>query len=252
MTIYIEQNGQGSEVWLLLHGIGATGAVWSSLAPKLERKFGCQTIIVDLPGHGSSTRLGSYSERDVSQAVATQILDTLETGQDLFILGHSYGGTIACWLASGAFGVRPKACFGLGIKTTWSDEELESIRKFSTKPVKSFDTESEARSFYARIAGLSNASADHLHRGVLETQHGWVLANDPKVYNIDRPPIAELIAKATCPVYFARGRDDQMVDLAMLQAVLPTSVSLPCGHHTTMTDYPDHVLEWVAHSRPKN
>lgn len=249
LPTYIETNGSGNEVWLLLHGIGATGAAWSIFEPLLRQEIDCRTIIIDLPGHGHSDRLDVYTEESVAQYVADAIALEIESGNRLVLFGHSYGGTIATWLASAQYNLSPDLCLGLGIKSEWSDDELYSIQKISTKPSPNFEDQASANKYYARASGLSEASVDVLARGVKKTQTGWRLSADPKVYNISRPEIKERIHKSVCKVHLSRGADDRMVDLKMLKDVQASSESLADGAHTAMVDAPEQVLEWAIRCR---
>lgn len=46
--------GSGDHLLLLLHGLGATGAVWDRLLPLVERSWPGPWAVLDLRGHGRS------------------------------------------------------------------------------------------------------------------------------------------------------------------------------------------------------
>ena len=65
-TLNMRTGGQGEPAVLLLHGLGATGAVWAHFAPLLARRV----LVPDLPGHGLSAPLPHYSFETLTAAVA--------------------------------------------------------------------------------------------------------------------------------------------------------------------------------------
>ena len=55
--------------WCLLHGLGATGAVWWSVARRLEA-LGHTVHAPDLPGHGTAESLPEYTVPALATAIA--------------------------------------------------------------------------------------------------------------------------------------------------------------------------------------
>src|SRR2546429_8064389 len=60
MTWY-ESGGEGSRTALLLHGLGATAAVWKSVERALQERGNVRWLAADLSGHGGSDWRASYS-----------------------------------------------------------------------------------------------------------------------------------------------------------------------------------------------
>jgi len=249
VSVYTEAKGTSDEVWVLLHGIGATGAAWSEFEPLLRKKIHCRSIVIDLPGHGASSSLNLYTEDDIAMHVSDAIRSQTNTTDNIILFGHSYGGTISNWISTGWYGILPKLCLCLGLKTKWSDIELNNMRKLATKPVRVFTDEASAYDFYARASGVLNSDRKFLERGVSPQGADWVLSTDPQVYAISRPPIQELLTSSVCPIYFARGANDQMVDLDMLLEFQRNSESLASGGHSAIVDAPQTVLEWALRCR---
>src|SRR5437773_1730171 len=66
----VQQGGDGGPVLLLLHGLGATGDVWRGLLDLLNDRWPGRWVAPDLPGHGGSEALASYSVGRAAAAIA--------------------------------------------------------------------------------------------------------------------------------------------------------------------------------------
>ena len=120
----VHQDGSGEPVLLLLHGLGATGDVWDAWRPLLNQRWPGRWLAPDLPGHGGSPPLSSYTFETLAAAVASVV----GAGARTVVLGHSLGGVVGLALASGGFAVTVQAVIGLGIKVAWTEEELDRAR----------------------------------------------------------------------------------------------------------------------------
>jgi pimeloyl-ACP methyl ester carboxylesterase len=149
------QGGAGPGLLLLLHGLGATADVWTSMAPALERGWPGRWTAVDLPGHGGSLPLSRVSFGALAAAVA----DEVPQDEPVVVLGHSLGGVVALALASGWFGIRVSRAVGVGIKAVWSADELAKAQALATRPVSWFDDRAQAVSRHLLVAGLTDSSA---------------------------------------------------------------------------------------------
>ena len=107
-----------------LHGLGATGDVWQGWRPLLARRWPGRWLAPDLPGHGGSPPLSSYTFESLAAAVA----DTVGTDAHTVVLGHSLGGVVGLALAGGGFDVPVRAVIGLGIKVAWGEDEMDRAR----------------------------------------------------------------------------------------------------------------------------
>ena len=161
--MYMEQGGEGPDLLLLLHGMGATGAVWSPLCAEAGSRWAGRWVVMDLPGHGRSARQETYAIGQYAATVARAVLPHIHPAGRLVVLGHSLGGVIALAMATGWFGVRPHQVFGAGIKVAWSEDELRRMETLATQPAKRFATEEEAWDRYLKVAGLAGI-ADAAHR----------------------------------------------------------------------------------------
>lgn len=216
---------------LLLHGLGATAQVWTPLTQELERCWPGRWTAVDLPGHGGSSPLPRVSFGALAAAVAQD----LPRDEPVVALGHSLGGVVALALASGWFGVEVSAVVGLGIKVSWTAEELQRAAALAERPVSWFATRDEAAQRHLRVAGLAglvDPDDPSLSAALVEHDGRWRLALDPASFAVGRPDLPGLLAAARAPVLLARGDHDALVSTDQLAELVPAPVVLPgCGHN---------------------
>ena len=87
----VRRAGTGPTV-VLIHGMAGSLTTWDPVFDDLARS--CDVIAVDLPGHGTSSRLrGDYSLGSLAASVR-DVLDELDV-KTATIVGHSLGGGIA-------------------------------------------------------------------------------------------------------------------------------------------------------------
>jgi pimeloyl-ACP methyl ester carboxylesterase len=220
---------------LLLHGLGATGAVWGPVAALLAAR-GWQCLAPDLAGHGAGRRLAHYSVG----SVAAELAPAAAGGPPVYLVGHSFGGYVALALASGWFGVTARGLLTVGTKLSFSAEERGRAADLARRPARSFASEHEALERYRKVSGLDAALAPDealLARGVAREGDDFRLAADPVTLGVEVPAFASLLAAVRCPVLAARGGDDPLVSGAELRAVLPEAVDVAGrGHNLHVED----------------
>jgi 3-oxoadipate enol-lactonase len=85
----------GAPAMVLLHALGEQAATWDEVALRFATRF--RVVALDLRGHGASTWPGTYSFTLMRDDVLG-VLDALDL-QDLVLVGHSMGGTVAYLVA---------------------------------------------------------------------------------------------------------------------------------------------------------
>ncbi|MEU4625616.1 alpha/beta fold hydrolase [Actinoplanes sp. NPDC023801] len=202
----VREGGADGPLLLLLHGLGATGAVWSGWESVLARRWPGRWVAPDLPGHGGSAELAGYT----FQALADAVRPLVDPDGRTVVLGHSLGGVLALTLA----GQVPLAgVVGLGIKVAWTGAELDRAGALARRPVTWFDAEAEAITRHLRVSGLAGlvAPEDEAARdGVREEGGRWRLALDPRAFGVGAPDMAGLVDRSLSPVVLARGENDPM------------------------------------------
>lgn len=220
---------------LLLHGLGATGAVWRPVEALLTAR-GWRCAAPDLPGHGAASRMPGYSVGGIAAALAPAVAGA----PYVVVIGHSFGGYVALALASGWFGIGPLGVLTVGTKLQFSDEERARAADLARRPARIFASEHEALGRYRKVSGLEVALAPGealLARGIAREEAGFRLAADPATLGVEVPAFATLLAAARCPVIAARGEHDLLVSGAELRAVAPAAVDVPGrGHNLHIED----------------
>src|SRR5690349_21757782 len=152
---WCESGGAGPRTVLLLHGLGATAAVWHGVRREIEQRSLGRWLAPDLGGHGGSPWRSHYTVGDHAAEAAELVRDARE----LFVIGHSLGAYIALALASRWFGVEVAGVLGIGPKITWSAADLQGSRELAGRPVRWYATADEASARYRRVSGLDPAVA---------------------------------------------------------------------------------------------
>lgn len=242
MTVYVERGGDDGPTVLLLHGSGATAAVW---APVLGRLGGLRWITVDLPGHGRSGWLPSYHHHDyaaaVGEAVATPEID--------LVVGHSLGALVALTLADGTHGVRVGAVTAIAMKVRWTPEQLARRAAQANRPQRTFADRADALRLFAKVSGLPEDSPG-VATGVRATPAGHQLAADPRLSA--GPPatqqeLAAVLDRVTAPVRLACGDADPGIEPADMAAVLGRDVAVIAGAgHNPHLDDPARVVDLIS------
>jgi pimeloyl-ACP methyl ester carboxylesterase len=247
--LYAEEGGEGENLLVLLHGLGATGAVWRPMLDVAAAHWSGRWLALDLPGHGGSDRLpAGYRTGQTAAAVAQSISEHEPRGR-LVVLGHSLGGVIALALASGWFAAVPSRVLALGVKCSWPPSDVSLAEDLAKRPSRAFADAAMAWERYAKVCGLAaltGPGSSLLSRGVTAADGSWRLAMDPAANDAGIPPLKSLIASAACPVHLARGSADPIVSLAELRALHPSASDLSPGGHNVMAESPLRVWEWLA------
>jgi len=233
----LHQGGTGEPALLLLHGLGATSDVWQGWWPLLAQRWPGRWLAPDLPGHGGSRPLSSYTFESLAAAVA----GIVSAGTRTVVLGHSLGGVIGLALAGRGFAISVQAVIGLGIKVAWTEEELDRAQAAARRPPAWFGSRDEGAARYLRISGLAGLmdAADPAVDAGLREQHGrWRLAMDPGAFAVGAPDMPQLLARSRAPVTLARGEHDVMnTDEQLTRLGVPT-VTLPGLGHNAHVESP--------------
>ena len=235
-NVYIREGGSGSPTLLLLHGLGATGDVWTGVTSLLEQRWPGSWIVPDLPGHGRSGRLDRYTYSTMAHAIA----DALDVREPLCIMGHSLGGVLAMMLASGEFGVDVRSVCALSVKPDdWPEEAMSAAFAIAAMPHPSFATKSEAinhvLSSLGEIDDLTAWPAEAPNwwaSSVHEDGGRWAPAMDQRIYAVGPHKMDELLARCRADLLLAAGTMDPLCPPDALRSLHPNVVLLDGQGHS--------------------
>jgi pimeloyl-ACP methyl ester carboxylesterase len=88
--IAYSDEGKGKTL-VFLHGFTESGKIWKAFTKALEHDF--RVIVIDLPGHGKSERLGEIHTMELQAEVVFQVLRVCKV-KKCIIIGHSMGGYV--------------------------------------------------------------------------------------------------------------------------------------------------------------
>jgi pimeloyl-ACP methyl ester carboxylesterase len=242
--IWHERGGTGSCTILLLHGLGATGAVWTGVRRAIESRPDTQYVVADLSGHGGSRWRTTYSVGELT----ADLVPLLPVEGRTIVVGHSLGAYLGLALASNWFGVRVTGVLGIGPKIAWTAKDLQTLRELAGRPVRTFEQQAEAVSRYRRLSGLTEDVApgdEFLARGITYTEEGYRFSQDPRTFLVAGASFSSLIASATCPVMLARGEGDQMVATDELRVHCQHAVMIPGAGHNVHVEKPNAVADLI-------
>jgi pimeloyl-ACP methyl ester carboxylesterase len=251
MKLDYDRGGAGPRLLVLLHGMGATREVWGPLVATIGTRWEGSWIAPDLRGHGRSAHANNYA-LGLHAADVAELVQGADDWSEIVVLGHSMGGVVALALASGWFGIVPSQVFGLGIKVSWTPEELAQLAKLAATPARSFETREAAIDRYLKVSGLTglvSPDSPAASAGVGKGPDGWRLAADPATASIGAPPMRALLAAAKASTHLARGESDAMVAHDQLAAFDSAAVTLTGVGHNAMVQDPIAVWRWLEERR---
>jgi pimeloyl-ACP methyl ester carboxylesterase len=234
----VQQGGSGEPLLVLLHGLGATGDVWSGWWPLLARRWPGRWVAPDLPGHGGSPPLAGYTFDGFAAAVA----GIVPPGARTVVLGHSLGGVVGLALAGGRCPGPVQAVIGLGIKVVWAEADLDRAQAVAARPLAWFASRDEAAARYLRVSGLAgllSAGDPAVDAGLREQDGQWRLAMDPGTFAVGAPDMTQLLARSQAPVTLARGEHDPMNTDEQLARLGAPTVTLPGLGHNAHVENPE-------------
>lgn len=237
-TLWCERGGTEGPVLVLLHGIGANGAVWDGLVPLLGQHWRGRWIIPDLRGHGRSFHRAPYG----IGVHAADVAGLLEPDDEVTLIGHSMGGAVAIALATGMFGVEVRRAVAFCVKVDWTEEDLARAEAVAAAPARLFDTEEDAVERCLRVAGLTGLVAPGARAatvGITEQEGKFRLATDPLVNATGRPDFASIARAARAPITLLSGENDTIGHADGMRRLGGAVTVLPGRGHNPHVEAPE-------------
>jgi pimeloyl-ACP methyl ester carboxylesterase len=234
--------GSDGPLLLLLHGLGATGAVWARLLAQFQDAWPGRWAAPDLRGHGLSLAEAPYGF-GVHAADMAELAAELEA-PSVTVLGHSFGGVVGAVLGSGWYGVGVDRVVALGVKIEWTEDEISRAQAMARRPPQVFGSAGDAAERHLKLAGLRELvdPAEPVARaGVKVVDGGWVAALDPRAFGAVGPSVETVLSRCAAPLRLAAGSGDAMVGLDVMRRVDPAAVVIEGAGHNAHYETPDKV-----------
>ena len=238
------QDGSGQDLLVLLHGLGATSAVWSRLTPLLA---GRRWLAPDLRGHGAGPGGPPWGYGTHAADVAALVAGL--GASRVTVLGHSFGGVVGAVLGTGWFGVEVARVVAVGVKIDWTAEEEAGAHRMAARPPQVFPTAVEAAERHLRLAGLTglvDPASEVALAGVREADGGFSPALDPRAFGAVGPSVEEVLRSTRAPLRLAAGSADPMVGLDAMRRVDPDAVLIEGAGHNAHWEAPEAVSALLA------
>lgn len=251
---HVQQMGPadaGAPTVVCLHGIGTDSlASWYFTVAKPLSDAGLRVVMYDLRGHGRSDRPASGYTLDDFVADLAGLLDQLDLTGPVYLLGNSFGGTVAF-----AFALRyPERTAGLAViesepaTPAWAAKMAANLQKASTELARP-----EAYPWITVRYGLRTSK---LAKAAARLLHSTTIVRDIPASRLPGPAQVRAIA---CPVLAIYGAEsDLAVQAPLLESGLPRCVTevVPGQEHSVLVEVPDTVralvLSWLATTTPEH
>lgn len=249
------QGGSGGPLMVLLHGMGASAAVWEPFLDASD--WPGRWIAVDLPGHGRAPPLDRYSYGGHAARVAEQ----LGTDHVDLVVGHSLGGAVALALASGWFGLQITKVVSIAMRVApWSDNDLGTFARLSARPPRWYDERSAALERALRVAGLSelaDTSSAVADRGVISADGCFRAAWDPSAATTaaTAPSATAMLANVDgTPIHVVATAATEALDAPQSLPGTVTQTVFDGVRHNVHVEHPADTWEvvsafWTSHHR---
>ena len=244
-ALYCAIHGSGTPL-LLLHGLGATGAIFESLIPELAEKY--QVIVPDLRGHGYSACLPGPDSIERLAADVVDLLDLLGI-TDCFVLGYATGGAIAQQIAR----AHPQRVRGLALVCSYARSATNLREQIECRLRPELFRLLGARGMGKLAARRAPAGSSGFVRDVIGANRGGRVA--PVARALLSFDSRAWLPTLTCPVLVGAGGRDATTPphhAAELAKLLPNASlhTLPQAGHWLVKTHPqalgELVLPWLA------
>jgi len=233
--LWVEQSGDAGDVLVLIHGLGANGAVWDPLLALAAGEWKGRIVVPDLRGHGRSKHFANYSFGTMTSDIA----ELLQPTDRVSVIGHSLGGALGAFMGTGWYGVDVELVLALSVKVKWSQEEILKGRSVAQNPVKWLPSREEALDRYMKVSGLADCGVDmsrSASAGVAEDAGRYRTSIDPKIFGSASLGVDKIRKAVACDFTLAGGANDPIAPVsAMIASGFHASAISDAGHNVHVT-----------------
>ncbi len=244
--LYVEVHGGAGPALLLLHGLGATGAVWGPALAGLAEAWPGRIAVPDLPGHGRSPWSPPYSVGGMAAAVAAALagLPGIAPDEPLTVVGHSLGSAVGFALATGWFGWEVRATVAVAPVL----HRMQGGAPRTPAP-RTHGSAADAAAAFLRGSGLAGKVAPdgpEARSGIRAVDGGYTLAADPRTASAAGTPGEALLAAVPGRVHLFGGGDDARATPGSLLDRDPAARIRPGSSHNPHVDDPAWLVAGLA------
>ena len=214
IKLSLESGPAGQPTLFLLHGLGGRGGQWREQVKFFKNKY--TLVVPDLLGHGDSDKPKPEESNPYEFAALSQDIQALFekfAGSTNYVLGHSYGGAFASYLAAH----NPKRIQKLVLITPLSCQPFHQVPLIYLLPL----TFLEHMRTYLDSSFEKLAFAPHAKPSLLAEEKAARALNEMYVIKsllLGMKDIPELaVASLTMPTLILAGRLDRVIPLAAVQ-----------------------------------
>jgi pimeloyl-ACP methyl ester carboxylesterase len=231
-----------------VHGIliDSLASYYFTLAKAL-RDAGFRVVMYDLRGHGNSERPPTGYQLDDFVDDLAALLDSLGITEPVYLLGNSFGGTVAYGFAER----HPHRAAGVT-----SIESEPATAQWSAKMTANLHRAATQLGTFEATAWITARHGPHLARRSVRAAKMLAATTLERDVPASRVLTPDRIAAIRCPVLAVYGSKSDLAEQApVLEALLPrcTTVVLPGQEHSVLVEVPrtvlDLLLSWIAEHR---
>jgi pimeloyl-ACP methyl ester carboxylesterase len=161
------------------------------------------------------------------------------------------GGLAALVLASGWYGIAVTDVIAVGVKISWTGEELAQAARLAATPVRWFESRDAAVERFLRVSslvGLAEFDSPVVASGIVEVDGRWRLAADNRTALVAGSDTAEIhrLAREHTNVVLAAGQGDWMVPAEELYALSADAIMLDGLGHNAHVEDPARIWSLIA------
>jgi pimeloyl-ACP methyl ester carboxylesterase len=234
VTTYYEESGSGPPL-VLVHGLGASTALWSKVAPPLAEEF--RVVAYDIRGSGRTPASGDMT-LDALVGDLRRLIERLDLGPSL-VMGHSIGGSVA--LAHAAAHPEVRGVVAIGAPSELPEAGREGMRaRAEAVEAGGMEAVAETVATNGMAPSFREAHPDELQRFV-----SLLGENDPAAYAafcrlVAAVEIVASLEQIAAPVLLVAGALDAVVPPDANEA---NAARIPNARAVTVDDSA-HLLPW--------
>jgi 3-oxoadipate enol-lactonase len=235
VTTYYEESGAGPPL-VLVHGLGASTALWSKVTPLLAEEF--RVVAYDVRGSGRTSASGAMTLAGLVGDLR-HLVERLDLGPSL-VMGHSIGGSVALAHAAAHPG-QVRAVVGIGAPSELPEAGRDGMRA-RAEAVEAGGMEAVAETVATNGMAPSFREA---HPDELQSFVSLLEGNDPAAYAAFCRLVADVdivasLEQVAAPVLLVAGALDAVVPPDANEA---NAARIPNARAVTVDDSA-HLLPW--------